>query len=149
MAEQAWRIFNSAKEDLMNGAIILLTDTINLTLHTSAAGLTAALLDSITSIGSVGNEVASTSGYSSSGTAIQGATWATGASGSERRFDFNDVVVTALGQTIQNIKFAVLANGTGELLAYSRLSTVEYDVTTGNTHTITIASGGVFELNSA
>lgn len=147
MAEEQWRIFHSAKEDLMNGAIILLTDNFNLTLHTSAAGLTVALLDSITAIGSVGNEVGSTSGYSSSGTQVGSVTWATGASGAERRFDFADVVVTALGSDIVNIKFAVLSNTTGELLAYSRLSTAQYTVTAGNTHTITIASGGVFELN--
>ncbi len=147
MAEQAWRIFNSAKEDLMNGGIVILTDTFNITLHTSAAALTTALLDTITSLGSVGSEVASTSGYSTSGTALHSVTWTSGASSSELRFDAADIVVTALGSTIANIKFAVISNATGELLAYSRLSTLEYDVTAGNTHTITIAAGGIFELN--
>ncbi len=147
MAEQAWRIFNSAKEDLMNGGIVILTDTFNITLHQAAAALTTALLDSITSIGSVGSEVASTSGYSTSGTALQSVTWTSGASSSELRFDAADIVVTALGSDIVAIKFAVISNATGELLAYSRLSTAQYTVTAGNTHTITIAAGGIFELN--
>ena len=131
----------------MNGAIVILTDTFNLTLHTSAAALTTALLDSITSFGSVGSEVISTSGYSTSGTALQSVTWTSGASSGEIRFDAADVVVTALGSDIVDIKFAVISNATGELLCYSRLSTSQYTVTAGNTHTITIASGGIFELN--
>lgn len=147
MAEQAWRFFNIAKEKMCDGSIDLDTDVFNITLHTSAAALTTALLDTLTSFGSVGSEVTSTSGYSSSGTALQSVTWTSGASSSEIRFDCADVVVTALGSDIANIKFAVISTGAGELLVYSRLSTSQYTVTAGNTHTITIASGGIFELN--
>ena len=71
MAEQAWRVFSKAKQYLMDGTIDLDTDTFNITLHTSAAALTTALLATLTVIGSVGNEVVSTSGYSTSGTALQ------------------------------------------------------------------------------
>ena len=149
MAEQAWRVFNKAREYLMDGGIDLDTDTFNITLHTSAAALTTALLDSITVLGSVGSEVTSTSGYSTSGTALQSVTWTSGASTAEMRFDCADVVVTALGSDIANIKFAVISDATqsNRLLAYSRLSTSQYTVTAGNTHTITIAAGGIFELN--
>ena len=71
-----------------------------------------------------------------------------GASAGEQRFDCADVVVTALGSDIADIKFAVISDAVGgQLLAYSRLSTSQYTVTAGNTHTITIASGGIFELN--
>ena len=63
------------------------TDTFNLTLHTSAAALTAASLAALTSFGSVGSEVTSTSGYSTSGTALQSITWQSGASAGEQRFD--------------------------------------------------------------
>ncbi len=62
MAEQAWRVFSKAKQYLMDGTIDLDTDTFNITLHTSAAALTTAVLSTLTVIGSVGNEVASTSG---------------------------------------------------------------------------------------
>lgn len=148
MAEQAWRIFSKAKQYLMDGSIDLDTDTFNITLHTSAAALTTASLSTLTVIGSVGSEVTSTSGYSTSGTALQSVTWASGASAGEQRFDCADVVVTALGSDIANIKFAVISEAAGGLLlCYSRLSTSQYTVTAGNTHTITIASGGIFELN--
>ncbi len=148
MAEQQWRIFSKAKQYLMDGTIDLDTDTFNLTLHTSAAALTLASLSTLTTIGSVGNEVTSTSGYSTSGTALQSVTWASGASAGEQRFDAADVVVTALGSDIANIKFAVVSEAAGGLaLMYSRLSTSQYTVTAGNTHTITIAAGGFFELN--
>ena len=60
MAEGAWRIFDIGREYLMDGTLDLDTDTFNITLHTSAAALTTALLATLTSIGSVGNEVVST-----------------------------------------------------------------------------------------
>ncbi len=148
MAEQAWRVFSKAKQYLMDGTIDLDTDTFNITLHQSAAALTTALLATLTTIGSVGSEVISTSGYSAGGTALQSVTWATGASSGEQRFDCADVVVTALGSDIADIKFAVISEAAGGLLlCYSRLSTLQYTVTAGNTHTITIAAGGIFELN--
>lgn len=148
MAEQAWRVFSKAKQYLMDGSIDLDTDTFNLTLHTSAALLTLASLSTLTVIGSVGNEVASTTGYSTSGTALQSVTWASGASAGEQRFDAADVVVTALGSNIANIKYAVISEAAGGLLlCYSRLSTSQYTVTAGNTHTIQFAAGGIFELN--
>ncbi len=148
MAEQEWQIFSKAKNHLMTGILDLDTDTFNLTLHTSAAALTAASLSTLTSFGSVGSEVTSTSGYSAGGTALQSITWQSGASAGEQRFDCADVVVTALGSDIANIKFAVISVAAGgQLLAYSRLSTSRYTVTAGNTHTITIAAGGIFELN--
>lgn len=148
MAEQQWRIFSKAKQYMMDGTIDLDTDTFNLTLHTSAAALTLASLSTLTVIGSAGTQVTSTSGYSTSGTALQSVTWASGASAGEQRFDCADVVVTALGSDIANIKFAVISEAAGGLLlAYSRLSTSQYTVTAGNTHTITIAAGGIFELN--
>ena len=148
MAEQAWRVFSKAKQYLMDGTIDLDTDTFNITLHSSAAALTTASLSTLTVIGSVTNEVTSTSGYSTSGTALQSVTWATGASAGEQRFDCADVVVTALGSDIADIKFAVISEAAGGLLlCYSRLSTSQYTVTAGNTHTITISAGGIFELN--
>lgn len=147
MAEQAWRFFSKAKQYLMDGTLDLDTDVFNLTLHTSAAALTTASLSLLTSFGSVGSEVASTSGYSSSGTALQSVTWASGASAGEQRFDAADVVVTALGSDIANIKFAVISDAAGQLLCYSCLSTSQYTVTAGNTHTIQFAAGGIFELN--
>ncbi len=149
MAEGAWRFFHSGREYLMDGEFDLDGDTFKLTLHTSAAALTTALLSTITIFSSVGNEVATTSGYSTSGTELQSVTWQSGASSAEIRFDCADIVVTALGSTIANIKFAVISESAGNqrLMCYSRLSTAEYDVTAGNTHTITIASTGIFELN--
>ena len=151
MAEQAWRFFTKAKNHLMTGVIDLDTDTFDLALYNSAAALTTALLATLTTIGSITSatkEVASTSGYSIGGTALQSVTWQTGVSAAEQRFDCANVMVTALGSDIVNIKFAVISEtGTGRLLCYSRLSTSQYTVTAGNTHTITIAAGGIFELN--
>ena len=145
MAVGPWVFYNSFKERSMDGAIDLDTDTFQITLHTSASNAATATLSSY---GSLTGEVTEANGYSSSGQALAGVTWAAGASAAERRFDATANIWTASGGAIANVKFAVISSRTGgELVCVSTLSTSQFSISDGNTLTITPSANGIFELN--
>jgi hypothetical protein len=81
------------------------------------------------------------------GITLSAVTWATGASAKELRFDFSVPIITASGGDISNIKFAVVATTGNELVGWTRLTSSQFTLTSGNTMTITMPSGGMFELN--
>jgi hypothetical protein len=149
MAAGAWTFYNASKKHLMDGLIDLDSDTFQMSLYTSASNAATATLSTFAG---VTNEIAGGHGYTTSGKAITGVTWGTGASASEMRFNSAAIVWTATGGDIQNIKYAVLwkiaASATArKLLCYSQLSTAQFTVTSGNTLTITPSANGYFELN--
>lgn len=143
MAAGAWTFYNEAKKYLMTGDIDLNAATLRMTLHTSASNANTATLSTI---GSVNNEVTESNGYSSSGKALT-YTFTVGASASEYRLDATAVIWTATGGNIANVKFAVISVAGGKLLCRSQLSTSQFTITTGNTLTITPDALGIFEVN--
>jgi hypothetical protein len=143
MAAGAWTLYNEAKKYLMTGDIDLNASTLRMTLHTSASNANTATLSTI---GSVTNEVTESNGYSSSGKALT-YTFTVGASASEYRLDATAVIWTATGGSIANVKFAVISVAGGKLLCRSQLSTSQFTVTIGNTLTITPDALGIFEVN--
>ena len=148
MAAAAWVIYNEAKKYLMQGDIDLNASTVKMTLHTSASNAATATLSTY---GSVSNELTEANGYSSSGKSLT-YTWTAGASASEIRFDATAVIWTATGGNIANIKYAVLwvtgaSAGARKLLAYSTLTTSQFTLSSGSTLTITPSANGIFELN--
>jgi hypothetical protein len=131
----------------MDGTIDLDTNTFRMALYLSTSNAATATMSGK---GSVTNEVASGYGYSSSGKVLAGVTWAAGASASEWRWTFTAPVWTASGGTITGVKYAVIIQNSGsvdKLLCYSQLSTAGFNITTGNTLTITPSANGCFELN--
>lgn len=148
-AAGAWTFFNEAKKYLMQGDIDLNSNTFRISLHTSASNAATATLSTK---GSITSEVTEANGYSSSGKALTGVTWTVGASATEYRFNAAALVWTATGGDINNIKFAVIwiegaSAGARKLLCKSTLSTSQFNVTTGNTLTLTPSANGIFELN--
>lgn len=149
MAAGAWTFYNKAKKYIGSADIDLNGSTFRMTLHTSASNAATATL---TTKGSVDNEVTEANGYSSSGKALSGVTWTVGASASEYRFSASALIWTATGGNIANIKYAVIwitgaSAGARKLLCKSTLSTSQFTLTTGNTLTITPSANGIFELN--
>jgi len=144
MAAGAWTFYNAAKKHLMDGTIDLDTNTFRMTLHTSASN---AATTTFSTYSQLNNEVTSGFGYSSSGKPLASVTWAAGASASEWRWTCAALVWTASGGTITGVKYAVIWQTGGLLMCYSQLSTAAFNVTTGNTLTITPSANGIFELN--
>lgn len=153
MAASAWVIYNSAKEYIGDNTIDLDDHAFFMGLYTSASNADTATLSTQ---GSVSNEVASANGYTVDGQSLAGVTWASGASASERRFDATANVWSASGGSISAIAFAVIYDrsstgatsaGDSKLLCYSQLTSAQFSISSGNTLTVTPASTGIFELN--
>ena len=152
MAAQAWSFYNEAKRSLMDGTIDLDTNNFFMHLYQSASDFATATQSALSELSS---EVASGNGYVQSGKALTSVTWASGDSASEWRFDCADLVWTATGGNIANIKAAVIVAQTGssakdganKLLVYSSLTSSQFTLTSGNTLTLTISANGIFELN--
>jgi len=144
MAAGQWLFYNQAKRYLMDGTIDLNSDSFRMALFTSASNAATLTLSSYSQLT---NEVAEQFGYSSSGKALT-PTWSTGASASEMRFDATATIWSAAGGDISNVKYAVVfETGDGKLVCVSQLSTSQFNVTSGNTLTVTPSGNGIFELN--
>jgi|SRR6516164_4586572 len=150
MAAGPWTFYLKAKGHIGDGTINLLTDTFRMALYTSASNVES--VATLSTFGAVTGEVIEANGYMSSGKVLPARTWATGASAGEMRFDSSALVWSAAGGNIANVKYAVIwKEGVSalarKLLFYSKLSTGQFNVTTGNSLTITPSSNGYFELN--
>jgi hypothetical protein len=149
MAAGAWTVYNEALKYLMTGDIDLDSATFRMSLFTSASNAATATLSTISE---VTNEVSEANGYSSSGKALTGVTWAQGASAREMRFDCTALVWTATGGAIAAVKHAVIwvagaSAGARKLVARSQLSTSQFTIGQNNTLTVTPSAEGIFELN--
>lgn len=145
MAVGAWFFYNKAKKYIGSADIDLNGATFRMTLHTGAASANVNNL-ALSTFASIGNEVASGNGYSSSGKNITGVTWTVGASAKEYRFNSSAVFWSGNAGTIPNIKYAVISTGT-RLLVACQLSTAQFTLASGNRLTITPSANGIFELN--
>lgn len=147
MVAGPWTFYNNAKKHLMDGQIDLDTNTFRMSLYTSASNAGTLTLSTRTS---VNNEVSEANGYSSSGKPLASITWAVGASATEMRWNCAALVWLAAVGNIANVKYAVIWQSSGvadKLLCYSQLSTAQFNVTPGNTLTVTPSANGIFELN--
>lgn len=144
----AWTAYTAAKRHLGDGAIDLDSDSFRMSLFTSASN--AATL-SLSTIGSVTNEVSEANGYSSSGKPLTGVSWAPGLSAASMRFTVDATQWIASGGNINNVKFAVIwrsgsSAAARKLLFKAQLSTAQFNVPSGNTLTIAPSTAGIFEL---
>jgi hypothetical protein len=152
MAASAWTFFDEFRIDLGQGVYNLDTDNIDIHLFTTAASANINN-DGLSTLGSIGSEVASAAGYSQSGKLLT-ATYSVGDNSGQARFDFSDVVFTANGGTISNIRYALLVrrgasgkDGAGLVIARAALTTTQSPLGSGSTLTVGTPTGdGVFEL---
>lgn len=138
-----------AKKKIGNATLNLSATAFRITLHTSASNANTVTLGVYNSVTS---EVTEANGYSSSGKALANETWTVGASAGQYRFDCDDVLWTATGGTIPNIKFAVIwisaaASANRFLLCRSQLSTSQFTISSGNTISLNMASTGLVTLS--
>jgi hypothetical protein len=143
MAASAFLIYNEAKKYIGNGTIVLGTAAFKLKLTTSASNASTFTLSTFAS---VDNEIAATGGYVANGLALQSMVWTVGASAKQYKFDAADLVFTASGASLTNVKFGVIGVSGGKALCWSKLSTSQFTVTSGNTLTIQFNASGIFTL---
>jgi hypothetical protein len=144
MAASAWTMFPRGRHHI--GTQTLSAGTYRLSLHKSAAS-TNLSASGLTQFGSVGNECTG-GGYSA--TALGNIAWTAGTSANISKWDCSDIVITASGSDITNVRFAVIRLSTGASqglpICYAALSTTAFTVSTGNTLTIQLATTGIFTL---
>ena len=148
MAATAWTFYNDAKKKIGNGTILLDAGIWKMILATSASNASTTTI-SITS--QVTGQLAVAGGYAAGGRTIAGVAWTTAGDPSSVKWDATDLVFTASGANLSNVKFAVIHNSvgavtSGHLLVWSRLSTAQFSVTSGNTLTVQFAAAGIFTL---
>ena len=151
MAASAWTFYTKAKRNIGTGAFPLTTAAakFRMTLHTSASNAATATLSTY---GSVNNQVSNANGYTTSGKTFNN-TWTAGVSAGQYRFNTTSVGTfwSATGGSIANVKFAVLwcsgaSAGAKKLLCYSQLSTSQFSIASGNRLTISPAATGIFNM---
>jgi hypothetical protein len=143
MAATAWLLYNEAKKYIGNGTIVLGTTALKCKLTTSASNASTFTLSTLASVTS---EISATGGYVANGKALTTLAWTVGASAKQYKFDADDLVYTASGAALTNVKFAVIGVSGGKALCWSRLSTSQFTVTSGNTLTIQMNASGIFTL---
>src|SRR5215204_5089419 len=145
MAAQAWKFFNEAKRKLMDGTIDIDGATFKLALYKSAANLSANL--TLSTLGSLANQVAAANGYAAGGKSCSTPSWTILSAGAPGTWKFtwgSAVIFSASGGNITSVAYGVIYAGATDIMCFSRLSTAAFDVTDGNTLTISPAAGGVF-----
>ncbi len=143
MAATAWLLYNKAKLNIGNGTIVLGTTAIKMKLTTSASNASTFTLSTFASIS---NEISARGGYVAGGRALASQTWAVGASAKQYRYGAADLVFTASGSSLINVKFAALGVSGGKALCWSKLSTSPFTITSPNTLTVQVNSTGIFNM---
>lgn len=143
MAATAWSIYNKAKKYIGNGTIVLGTTALKMKLTNSGSNASTFTLSTFASIT---GEISARGGYVAGGRSLGGLAWTVGASAKQYKFDSTDLVFTASGSSLINVKFAVIGVSGGKCLCWSKLSSSQFTVTSPNTLTIQMASTGIFTL---
>jgi hypothetical protein len=143
MAATAWSLYNEAKKFIGNGTIQLGTTAMKMKLATSASNASTFTLSTFASIT---NEISATGGYAAGGRSLATLAWTVGASAKQYKFDSDDLVFTASGANLTNVKFAVIGTSGAKCLCWSRLSSSQFTVTSGNTLTVQMNSAGIFVM---
>lgn len=148
MAATAWTFYNQAKKKIGDSTIDLSAGIPKMVLAQAASN---AATTTLTIISSLTNPITPQGGYALGGRTLQGVAWTVAGDPSSAKWDATDLVFTADGANLSNVKFAVIqfsagSTASGHLLCWSQLSGQEFSVTTGNTLTIQFAAAGIFTL---
>ena len=146
MVAGVWKVYDTTRKKLGDGTLDLAGGIFYLTLHTPASN---AATITLSSKGSLDNEITSGNGYSNSAMTLSLTSW-TSVAASTYRFDACDWFVSANGGTVppsgSDIQFGVIFQSGGALVCYSTLSTVAFNITTTNRLTVQLHASGVFQL---
>lgn len=150
MAVGSYTFYNTFRKKLGKKIIDLSADTFKVALFKSASN--AATL-TLSTLGSVTNEISATGGYAVHGRSILNRGWTVGASAKQFKFIGSAPVFTASGASLNNIKFAVIHDdsvgasaGLRPLVCFVQLSTAQFTISSGNTMTIVNPATGIFTL---
>jgi hypothetical protein len=143
MSATAFTIYNKAKKYIGNGTIQLGTTAMKMKLTTSASNASTLTLSTFASIT---NEIGTSGGYATGGQALGTLYWSTGRSAKEYKYNAANLIWTATGGPLTNVKFGVIGVSGGKCVCWSKLSTSQFTVTIGNTLTVQFNTLGIFYM---
>jgi len=143
MPASAFTLYNFAKKNIGNGQIVLGAAQLRVKLCTSASNASTAALSNFASIT---GEISARGGYVAGGRSLLSQVWTVGASVRSYKYDAADIVFTASGSALNNVKFAVIGVNAGKALCWSKLSAAQFTVTSPNTLTIQFNALGILTL---
>ena len=147
MAATAWTIYNKCKRTFVSNSpvaqINLGTTAMKMKLTNSASNAATMTLSTFASIT---GEISARGGYAAGGRALAGMAVTVGASAKSYKFNSNNLVFTANGSSLINVKYAVIGVSGGRPVCYSQLSTAQFTITSPNTLTIQMNALGIFTM---
>ena len=157
MVASAWVVYDQFRRFAMDGTLDLDNGGTAFQLHLFTTAASANISNTVLStLGSISNEVANGNGYLISGRAMTHS-WNSGDSVSQMRWDMGDLIWTATGGTIPDIRYAlIVANTAGnstkntanKICMHAALTTANFTLQQGSTLTVsTPANDGIFELS--
>lgn len=142
MPASAFKVYNEAKQKMLNGGIDLDAATLRMGLFKSTSNASTFTLSAFSELTNPVNAA----GYT--GVKTLTASMIAGANASTYKFTFANVVYTASGADVTSIMYAVIYVSGGAVITWSKLSTAAFTVTSGNTLTIAAnATGGAFTIS--
>ena len=141
MAASAFQLYNLSKKYIGTGVLILGTSAFKMKLYTSASNASTFTLSTMASV----TNQAAGGGYSN-GKALASMVFTVGASAKQYKFGAANIIYTANGSSLVGVKYGVIGVSGGKLLAWSKLSTAQFTVTSPNTLTVQMPAGGIFTL---
>lgn len=141
MAASAWRVYNEAKKYMLTADLDLNAATMRIKLvkGTAAANVSAYTLSTFASVTGLPANTSIKALTSPIVTALNGS--------ATIKFDATDMVFTAGGGDATSVQYAVIGISGGKALAWCKLSTAAFAVTSGNTLTIAFNANGIFTLS--
>lgn len=145
MAAGNWILYNKARKKIVNGTIDLNTSAFRMKMFKAgaSASVSVSTLSLLSQIGST-NYTANMSTYP-----LVAATVTAIAASATHKFTANNIVVTASGGDA-SVQYAALytslSAGGGHMLAWCKLSTAGFAVTSTNTLTVTTPTNGFFVI---
>jgi hypothetical protein len=139
-------MYNRSKKYIGSGVVVLGTTSMKMALYMSTSNASTVTLSTKSQL----TNESSGGGYPAGGKALGNMKWSSIISAGSWSFDSTDIVFTANGSTLSNVKFAVVydsRSAAGKLLCWSKLCASKFDITSPNTLTVQFHSNGLFELH--
>lgn len=152
MSVQTFKFYNRMKHWMSSSTtgINLNGGTFDLHLFKSSSNFATRTLSTL---GSLTNQVASSGGYTLAGRALAGIAWTAGTSAGQQKWTFTAMSLSASGTISSILAYVVVArtgasakDGANKLVGYASLTSAVFGVSSGNKLILTPPSTGQFTL---
>ena len=150
MSVQAFKFYKQAKHWIGAATINLRTGTFDLHLYKSTSNFAT---NTLSTYGSLTNQIASAGGYKLSGKNLAGIAWTAGTSAGQQKFNFTAMSLSASSNITSILAYVIVArtgasgkDAANKLLGYASLTSAVFSVSSGNKLVLTPPSTGIFTL---